>query len=254
MIYFRRENKDFEWTDSVSFFYNMSKYTSLFFDLDHTLWDFEKNSIATLSILFNEIDLPSKGIPDFDDFNIVYHEINEKLWSRFRKGFLSREDLRWKRMFQTLVHYKVHNEALAIQMSERYLEILPAQTNIFPHCIELMEYCVAKGYDIHMITNGFELTQQLKLKNSLLEKYFKRMITSEQAMSIKPEKEIFEYALRETNSDVKTSLMIGDALDIDVLGAQRVGMDQVYFNPKRIAHQEKPTFEIESLHELFSII
>ena len=232
----------------------MSKYTSLFFDLDHTLWDFEKNSIATLNVLFNEIDLPGKGIPDFDDFNIVYHEINDKLWDRFRKGFLSREDLRWKRMFQTLVHYKVHNEPLARQLSERYLEILPEQTNIFPYCIELMEYCVSKGYELHLITNGFELTQKLKLKNSLLDKYFIRMITSEQAMSMKPEKEIFEYAVRETGADVTKSLMIGDALDIDVLGAQRVGMDQVYFNPKRIAHQEKPTFEIESLHELFSII
>ena len=232
----------------------MSKYKVLFFDLDHTLWDFEKNSTASLSILYNEMKLQERGIASFDDFDLVYHEINDRLWDRFRKGFLSREDLRWKRMWQALVHYKVLDEVLAKQMSERYLEILPTQTNVFPHCIELMDYCVSKKYQLHLITNGFELTQKLKLKNASLDKYFDVMITSEQAMSMKPQKEIFEYALRETNALVNESLMIGDALDVDILGAQQVGMDQVYFNPKKLPHSEKPTFEIQQLNELFSIL
>ncbi len=232
----------------------MNKYRHLFFDLDHTLWDFEANSIATLQCLYNEMGLDTKGIADFDDFNIVYHEINDRLWDRFRKGVLSREDLRWKRMWQTLVHYRIIDEKLAKEMSERYLEILPTQTLVFPHCIELMEYCVSKNYSMHLITNGFELTQKLKLKNAQLDSYFDKIITSEQAMSMKPQKEIFEFALKETGALVKESLMIGDALDIDVLGAQLVGMDQVYFNPKRMAHAGNPTFEIESLHEMYTII
>jgi putative hydrolase of the HAD superfamily len=232
----------------------MSKYRHLFFDLDHTLWDFEANSIATLQSLYNEMTLGAKGIADFDDFNTVYHEINNKLWDRFRKGLLSREDLRWKRMWKTLVHYRINDEKLAKDMSERYLEILPTQTLVFPHCIELMEYCVSKNYAMHLITNGFELTQKLKLKNAQLDSYFDKIITSEQAMSMKPQKEIFEFALRETGALVAESLMIGDALDIDVLGAQLVGMDQVYFNPKQIAHEGNPTFEIESLHEMYHIV
>lgn len=232
----------------------MSKYTHLFFDLDHTLWDFEKNSVATLETLYQEANLAAKGIEDFTDFNIVYHEINDKLWDRFRKGFLSRQDLRWKRMFQTLVHYKINDETLAKVMSERYLEILPTQTNVFPHCIELMEYCKSKQYEMHLITNGFELTQQLKLKNSNLDQYFDRMITSELAMSMKPEKEIFEFAMRETGAHAESSLMIGDAMDVDILGAQRVGMDQVYFNPHKIEHEGSPTYEIEHLHEMYQIV
>lgn len=232
----------------------MNKYTHLFFDLDHTLWDFERNSVATLETLYSEVDLAGKGIDDFNDFNIVYHEINDRLWDRFRKGFLSRQDLRWKRMFQTLVHYKIHDESLAKTMSERYLEILPTQTHLFPHCLELMEYCKSKAYEMHLITNGFELTQQLKLKNSNLESYFDRMITSELAMSMKPEKEIFEYALRETGASANSSLMIGDAMDVDILGAQRVGMDQVYFNPNRIEHEGSPTYEIEHLNEMYQIV
>jgi len=232
----------------------MSKYRHLFFDLDHTLWDFERNSIATMRILYDEVALMEKGIADFDDFNVVYHDINDTLWDRFRKGLLSREELRWKRMYQTLVHYRMPDEKLAKVMSERYLEILPTQTHIFPHCIEVMEYCAGKKYAMHLITNGFELTQKQKLKNALLDSYFDKIITSEQAMSMKPQKEIFEFALRETSATIEQSLMIGDALDIDVLGAQSVGMDQVYFNPKQIAHQGNPTFEIKSLHEMYHIV
>jgi len=95
----------------------MSKYRHLFFDLDHTLWDFEANSIATLQSLHSEMALGARGIADFDDFNTIYHEINDILWDRFRKGLLSREDLRWKRMWKTLVHYRINDEKLAKDMS-----------------------------------------------------------------------------------------------------------------------------------------
>jgi putative hydrolase of the HAD superfamily len=232
----------------------MNKYKTLFFDLDHTLWDFERNSEAALSILYDEVDLERRGVAAFDEFNVVYHEINDKLWDRFRKGFLSREELRWKRMWQTLVHYRINDEKLAKVMSERYLEILPTQTHLFPHCHEMLAYCTERNYHLHLITNGFEATQQLKLKHSFLENYFDCMITSEQAMSMKPQKEIFEYALRETGARATESLMIGDALDVDVLGAQRIGMDQVFFNPKGLAHEGNPTYEIDCLNDMQKIV
>lgn len=231
-----------------------SKYQYLFFDLDHTLWDFDANSVSTLRVMYGEFDLEAKGIDDFDDFNQVYHEINSKLWERFRKGYLSRDDLRWKRMWQTLVHYRVNNEPLAKQMSERYLEILPTQTLLFPHTIETLDYCKTKGYEMHLITNGFEYTQQLKLKNAALDSYFDKMITSEQAMAMKPHKEIFDYALQQTGGMADASLMIGDALDVDILGGKNAGIDQVFFNPNKQQHQDKPTYEIHCLSELRQIV
>lgn len=232
----------------------MSKYKTLFFDLDHTLWDFEKNSVATLQVLYDETGLAQRGVAAFDDFNTVYHEINDKLWDRFRRGFLSREDLRWKRMMQTLVHYRIHDEPLARLMSERYLEILPTQTHLFPHCHDMLAYCVERNYGMHLITNGFELTQQQKLRNASIDTYFDRMITSEQAMSMKPQREIFEYALRATGASAAESLMIGDALDVDVLGAAQIGMDQVFFNPKGTPHNDTPTYEINCLSAMYTIV
>jgi putative hydrolase of the HAD superfamily len=204
--------------------------------------------------MYDEFGLQEKGIDSFDDFNEVYHAINDKLWARFRSGFLSREELRWKRMWQTLVHYRIPNIDTAKQMSERYLEILPTQNAVFPYAIEALQYCQAKGYEMHLITNGFEATQHAKLKHSSMDIYFDKMITSEQAMSMKPHKEIFEYAMQETNTKAIESLMIGDALDIDILGAQQVNMDQVYFNPNENLHSQKPTYEIKSLLDLKSIL
>ncbi len=232
----------------------MKKYKVLFFDLDHTLWDFETNSIATLRHVYHECELANHGIEDFDDFNVVYHEINDKLWDKFRKGLMSREDLRWKRMWQTLLHYKMNREDIAKVMAERYLEILAEQQAVFPFTHEVLQYCKDKNYELHLITNGFEATQKMKLKNADLQKYFDQMITSEMAMSMKPKKEIFHFALQATNARVEESLMIGDALDVDILGAQHVGMDSVYFNPHKNPHHEQPTYEITCLSELTSIL
>ena len=167
------------------------KYDQLFFDLDHTIWDFDSNSEATLLDLFHELKLNERATADFHHFHTTYHHHNEIYWDRFRKGFINREELRWKRMWRTLVDYKITDEALAKEMSERYLEILPTKTNLFPHCMEVLTYLQEKGYPMHLITNGFEKTQHQKIKNSGIDHFFKHMITSEQAGIMKPHAAIF---------------------------------------------------------------
>ncbi len=228
------------------------KYKHLFFDLDHTLWDFEKNSEQTLLQLYNEYELSKRGIEDFDAFYKQYAEHNERLWERFRKGFIKREELRWKRMWLTLLDYKITDTALAHEMSTAYLEILPTCKLLIPHAKDLLEHCKNK-YSLHLITNGFETTQWLKLQYSGIATYFTAVITSEKSNSMKPYKEIYEYALKTTGAQVNNSIMIGDALDIDILGAINAGWDQAYFNPNKLKHQRKPTYEVSELCELKKI-
>ncbi len=236
------------------FAHNMVKYKHLFFDLDHTLWDFETNSVASLHQLYTQCKLQEKGIDDVDSFEKTYHEINTKLWARFRKGFLSREDLRWKRMFQTLNHYRIFNEPLAIEMSEMYLEILPTQTNLVEGCLDVLEYCKEKKYTMHLITNGFEKTQYQKLNNSNLQHFFTEMITSEMAMSMKPKKEIFDFALQKTGALLPESIMIGDDYDADIIGALQSNMDSVFYNPAEKIVEKKPTYNITHLSQLMQIL
>ncbi len=226
------------------------QYEYLFFDIDHTLWDFEKNSYETLQDLYQQLHLNELGIPTFIEFEAVYHQINATMWERFRKGFMTRNDLRWKRMWQTLLHFNIYNTELAKEMSDLYLKILPTKKELFPHAKSTLDYCKQKGYQMHLITNGFEATQIQKLKNASIEHYFDELITSEMAMSIKPQKAIFDFALKKTNASVEKSLMIGDALEIDIQGAMNVGMSQVFFNPTGIQHSFKPTYEIHCLADL----
>ena len=232
----------------------MAEYKYLFFDLDHTLWDFETNSIYTLQDLYNHVLLQEKGVQSFEEFKKIYHEINDTMWAKFRNGEINREDLRWKRMWQTLLHFDIYNVDLAKEMSEKYLEILPTKTHVFPYALDILHYCKSKNLEIHLITNGFEATQLQKLKNAKMDIYFDKIITSEKALTMKPHRGIFEYAFAETGAKSYNSIMIGDALDIDILGAAQVKMAQIYFNPKKEKHTSKPTHEIHCLSEIKNII
>jgi putative hydrolase of the HAD superfamily len=232
----------------------MKTYKHLFFDLDHTLWDFETNSGITLQKLYLDFNLKERGIPDFELFRQTYEMHNEKFWERYRKGFIRREELRWKRMWHTLLDFKVADNNLAHTMSTVYLEILPQQGALMPYAMELLEYCKAKDYQMHLITNGFETTQWQKMRTSKIDHYFREVITSESSNSMKPLKGIFEYAISASGAAIQESIMIGDALEADILGAQRFGMDQIYFNPGKKAHNENPTHEIGCLSELKQLL
>ncbi|MBA3828014.1 MAG: noncanonical pyrimidine nucleotidase, YjjG family [Taibaiella sp.] len=223
-------------------------YRHLFFDLDHTLWDFDKNAEVTMRKVYNEYALAAR-IPDFEAFYGQYSIHNDRLWDRYRKGFIKRDELRWKRMWLTLLDFKIGDTALAEELSTTYLEILPMQANLMPHAKELLEHC-KDHYVLHLITNGFEKTQWLKLQYSGIASYFTEMITSEKSNSIKPHRDIFDYALKVTGALPDNSIMIGDALEIDIMGAHNAGWDQVYYNPKKIPHTRQPTYEVWHLQEL----
>jgi putative hydrolase of the HAD superfamily len=232
----------------------MSKtYKHLFFDLDHTLWDFDKNSENTLQKLYNEYHLGHKGVPSFEAFYEVYCVHNDRMWERFRNGFIKREELRWKRVWLTLLDFKIADTNLAYEMSAAYLEILPTQTMLVPYAKELLEHCKGR-YIMHLITNGFETTQWQKLQYSGIASYFGEVITSEKSNSIKPHREIFDYALKTTGAQAEDSIMIGDAIDIDILGAINAGWDQVYYNPAKKMHERKPTYEVGCLSEIMTLL
>jgi putative hydrolase of the HAD superfamily len=228
-------------------------YKHLFFDLDHTLWDFDRNSELTLNQLYNEYKLWERGIHDFEAFFKAYCIHNDKLWERFRNGYIKREELRWKRVWLTLIDFKIGDTALAHEMSTAYLEILPTQTLLTPYAKEILEHCKDK-YTLHLITNGFETTQWLKMQYSGIASYFTHVITSEKSNSLKPHREIFDYALNITGAEIADSIMIGDALEIDVMGALNAGWDTVYYNPMKTPHERKPTYEISCFSELMKIV
>jgi putative hydrolase of the HAD superfamily len=184
------------------------KYRHLFFDLDHTLWDFDTNAMETLADVYKELDLLTAGINDFDLFCKHYLHHNAILWDRYHHGYISADDLKWKRMWRTLLEFKNGSEELARKMSGYFLDVLPTKQNLFPYTREILKHLKEKGYKLHLITNGFEKTQWRKLDNSKLGNYFEEVITSERSNSVKPNKEIFEYALRITGAELSHSIMM----------------------------------------------
>lgn len=229
-------------------------YRHLFFDLDHTLWDFDANAMETLADVYKDLDLPTAGINDFELFCKHYLHHNAVLWDRYHHGYISADDLKWKRMWRTLLEFKNGSEELAKKMSTYFLEVLPTKQNLFPYTHEILQHLKEKEYKLHLITNGFEKTQWRKLDNSQLGQYFEEVITSETSNSVKPNKEIFEYALRITGAELTESIMIGDNLDADIQGAINAGMDSIFVNHINAELKGiKPTYVITHLKELEEI-
>ena len=231
----------------------MPAYKHLFFDLDHTLWDFDANAREALTEVFAQFELFKKATVSFENFYNIYLQHNEVLWDRYHKGLISAEELKWKRMWRTLLDFKIGDEKLAREMSGKFLDILPTKKLLFPYTLEILGYLKEKKYGIHLITNGFEKTQWNKLNHSGLGAYFTHVITSETSNSLKPKKEIFEYALDKASATLAESIMIGDNIDTDILGAMNAGLDTVYVNHINAATKIKPTYVIHHLKELEDI-
>ena len=221
--------------------------------MDHTLWDFEENARITLLELYGKLQLEQRGIDDFGLFHRNYLAHNEKLWERYRNGFIKQEELRVKRMWLALLDFKIADEILAKEMSGQFLELLPTRTTLFPYAIEILEYLTKRNYQLHLITNGFEKTQHSKLKHSGLDKYFKEVITSEASSSLKPNKEIFDFAFQKTGAKPQESIMLGDSIEVDIIGAMKAGIDQVFINHLNVTIDISPTYVVHSLRELETI-
>jgi putative hydrolase of the HAD superfamily len=225
----------------------------IFFDLDRTLWDFEINSHETLLELCHTYNLKDKGISNYEEFIKNYKNHNEQLWDLYRVNKISQQDLRRERFLRALADYNVVDPLLAEKIGEDYISICPKKNKLFPDTIEVLAY-LANKYTMHIITNGFEKVQHIKLKHSNLEKYFDKVITSEQVGVKKPNPKIFEFALEQANASAEESIMIGDDLPVDILGAEDVGMQGVYFNPHKLAHKQDVVHEIFSLNELMALL
>ncbi len=230
------------------------QYKHLFFDLDHTLWDFEANAKQTLIQLYKSNELKAKGVPDFDLFFERYSYHNERLWDRYTKGFIKQEELRWKRMWLALLDFKLADEPLSRQMGVEFLDLLPTRNTLFPYTIEILEYLKAKSYQMHLVTNGFEKVQYSKIKNARIETYFEQVITSEASGSLKPNKEIFDYAFTKAGALPEESIMIGDNLDADIQGGINAGIDTIFVNHLKVVPHVQATYMVHHLKELENIL
>jgi len=229
------------------------KYKHLFFDLDRTLWDFEKSAAETFADIYHRFNFQAAGIDSPEQFFATYTHHNEHLWDLYREGKIEKEVLRGLRFNLTLKDFGIDNPVLAEEMGEYYVEESPRKVNLFPYSHEILRY-LHPNYQLHLITNGFSEVQEVKLRCSDLRQYFIHVITSEAAGAKKPDEAIFRYAFKQTNALPSESLMIGDDVGVDILGSQLVGMDQVLFDPYGIHPVDSATYYIRDLRELENLL
>ena len=224
----------------------MNGIEHIFFDLDHTLWDFDTNSRNTIEMLFNEQQLEEKLGCELTPFYERYIEINNAKWDLYRKGSITKERLRAERFVDTFAAFGSRDEASALRFERDYLATCPHQNALMDGALETVRY-LSKDYHLGIITNGFHQTQMIKLRESGLDVYFSNVIASDVVGVNKPNRKIFAEALRISRAKRKSSVMIGDNLVIDILGARDSGLSQVFYNPDGQKHNERISHEIREL-------
>ncbi|WP_445955859.1 YjjG family noncanonical pyrimidine nucleotidase [Yeosuana sp.] len=203
--------------------------TDVFFDLDHTLWDFDKNSALTFEKIF-ELNKITVNITEFLSF---YEPINLQYWKLYREEKIDKASLRFSRLNDAFLAIDVVlKKEIIYKLSEDYIIHLATFNHLFDNTIEILEYLSLK-YNLHIITNGFEEIQQKKMTNSNIHHYFKTVTNSEKVGVKKPNPKIFNYALEVSNANLKQSIMIGDNYEADILGAHNIGMDTILFNTNK---------------------
>ena len=231
-----------------------NRYTSLFFDLDDTLWDTAHNNRECIEEIYHAYEF-SRYYPSFENFFSVYMPYNEKLWKDYRDNRIDRQTLITERLLYVLRPMGLDDKTLALKINDDFLQRTAKKTKIICGAKELLAYLYPR-YRLFILSNGFREIQFLKLKNAGLADFFERIILSEDVSVRKPHPKIFDYALKNTNSKRATSLMIGDSWEADIEGAQKARMDNIWFNPHRIVltNVTPPTFEVFSLSEILTIL
>lgn len=228
----------------------MKEVQHIFFDLDRTLWDFEKNSKEALRELHVEFGLDQKIA--FDAFFARYKRINGALWGKYRKNKITKEKLRTQRFEDALLSFDIDPTPIAHDLGLAYIRNSPQKKMLIPGTVELLDHLSHK-YQLHIITNGFEEVQHIKLKNCGIDHYFDIVVCSEQVGVQKPHPKVYEYALEQSGAHPEISLMIGDDYEADVKGAHEAGLHTIWFNPNKNSRLHN-FVEVKMLREITNFL
>lgn len=229
------------------------KYKCIFFDLDHTLWDYETNAKETLQELYFRYRLDQQGILSAQALYEQFTIVNNRLWELYDRGIIGSEVIRKERFRQILVHFGANDEKLCNDLSHDYFHTCPTKGNLIPYALETLEY-LSKHYSLTVVTNGFDEIQQVKLRAGNLHAYFDHVVTSQKAGCKKPAREIFQYAMNANGVKAHEVVMIGDNLITDIGGARNASIDAIFFNPEGRVHDHETTHEITCLSQLPDIL
>lgn len=229
-------------------------YKYIFIDLDDTIWDFRSNARASLKEAYEELGV-KQYFDDYEQFFSIYIDCNNRLWKQLEEGKITREYLMLERFSYPLRMVNIKNDQLAKEMNNLFIKLLPTKTKLIPFAVELLEYLHLK-YPLTIVSNGPRDVQHKKINNTSIHHYFNHVVLSEDAKALKPNKQIFEYALDLNKATPKEAIMIGDTYHADIEGARNVGIDQIFFNYRehKLNENQLSTHTVSSLVEIMDIL
>lgn len=231
----------------------MNKFHNIFFDLDDTLYDFSAASRESFHEAYDLLGY-DRFFSSFQEFMDIYTPRNLELWKEYGKGTITKDELNKQRYNHPLQVVGIDDEELAARFCREALSRIPTKNILIPGAIEILEYLYPK-YNLYILSNGFQELQAHKMQTAGLSKYFKRLILSDHIGINKPRRELFEYALESTSSQLEESIMIGDMFETDIAGAANIGMAQIFFNRQGISPLPfTPTYEITKLADIKGIL
>lgn len=229
------------------------QYKNLFFDLDDTLWAFSYNARDTFEEMYRKYEY-DRYFRSFQHFYELYERRNVELWAEYADGKVTKDELNRQRFLYPLEAVGEGDAALAKAFSDDFFAVIPTKSRLMPHAREVLEYLAPK-YNLYILSNGFQELQCHKMRSAGIDRYFKKVVLSDDIGVLKPWPEIFHFAMSATQSELRDSLMIGDSWDNDIVGARGVGMHQVYYNVTGRAELPfKPTYQITDLKELLQLL
>ena len=229
------------------------KYKHLFFDLDHTLWDFDRNSAESIAELFDTFRLADVGIASAAEFSRHFIAVNRQLWADYDRNLITHGYIRQNRFPMVFRSLGVDESAIQVDLNAEYLHLLPRKPHLLESARAVLDYLKGR-YTMRIITNGFADIQAVKMDSAEISHFFTHVVTNGVIDAKKPDPVIFQYALEISGADVAESLMIGDNYEADIMGAKGVGMDTVFYNTAGAVVSDPPTYDIRHWNELMAIL
>ncbi len=220
------------------------KVKHIFFDLDNTLWDTDRNSKLTLQQMYKEMEVEEKYQLNFSDFFIDYYERNESLWALYRQEKVTKQDILDQRFKKTFQKFGVEDKSIYNYFDDHFLDRVVENNHLIDNAIETLDYLSVKGYKLHVVSNGFIQPTERKVNDTPIKDYVLTVTSGEEINKRKPAKEVFELGMKKANANPEESSFIGDDWEADALGSERVGMFPVFFNYKKEEKYKQNGFPI----------
>lgn len=230
---------------------------TLFIDLDDTIWDFQANSKLSLRQVYDEFSL-GRAFTGYEQFEKLYMTANHELWEEYHHNRVTKDFLiveRFARPFREAGSALSDDMDFIMALNHRYLDVLARQKTLVPGAIDLLDYLTAKGYPLYILSNGFAEVQARKLQSGGIDRYFKRLILSDEIGITKPDRRLFDYALQVVGSTAADTVIVGDNYDADILGAMNAGWRAIYFNRDNLpVTGPQPDYMVTALEQLKTIL